>query len=486
MDGNSTCSGLNWTNTATDNGQIGSNCTLPFLGLNTSVNASPLPVYKSQGITGTSPELERALRISDTASRWIALCSVILSILGNLLVIFANLKLKTLPVYKKLILHLAICDLVYSTFYILWLHKRFSDHLWIFGDFLCKCTIMWSSALSCAMFTITFIAVERYRTIMNPFLPKLKNKSIVASLVALWILAIGIHIPFAQRKEIRPVYGKMDCSTVWKEDDSFGKQKYYDLVVFAVIYPIPLTLIFYCYGRICCNAMKGFNMGKLQKRTPIASRNIASQRSKRYNKLLVMLALVLIVFLITTTPNQVFIIWMNFAPRQGRTMESLRRDFLILISLAPLVHLHTWLNPIIYCISDAQYRKNLKKLFGSCLTNFNRSTHQFLSSKLLKRQQTTTYSSRASNGSPLIKCRQISLHTDSLRSKHNLAATAEYRRSDALLLPVMFEMQPVSQSNGSPHEYFTALSHRDDEEVNDNSNNNSLKNSADQHSRDSS
>ena len=85
-------------------------------------------------------------------------------------------------------------------------------------------------------------------------------------------------------------------------------------------------------------------------------------------KLCVTLAAIVAVFVITTSPNQILLMWKNFGDKHH---EDAFQTFVILYSLSTLVHLHSFSNPIIYSLSDSKFRKVLFR--GAQMTSLRKT-----------------------------------------------------------------------------------------------------------------
>ena len=326
-------------------------------------NTTILPTSATYGVGDSQLHyLERELLLVDEISKWIALVSVILSLLGNGLVLVCNLKQSNLSPYKNLIVNLAIADLMYTFMQIFQVHRRFKLHVWEFGEFACKATIVSSSSLTCSMFTMSFMAVERFKSIVYPFHPRFTRKIIVIVVAILWALAVGFHVPFAMRKVTISRGGMQYCVNMWSRDD-FDKKRFYHLVVFVVTYPIPIVIIVLSSINIGHKVLRSgegkINNQRLRKHSTSKVHKRCS--SVRCRKLFCMFLWILLAFIVTTTPNYAQILWQNFGLNEKESIRNLRRTYFIFRILAPLVHIHSWMNPLIYSFSDKSFRDELQK-----------------------------------------------------------------------------------------------------------------------------
>ena len=295
--------------------------------------------------------LHDELMLVDTISKYIALISIILSTSGNIIVIVCHIKLQIHSSYKCLIVNLAISDLLYAVMQIFQVHSRFRSNEWHFGRFLCKMMLLSPSSLTCSMFTMCFMAVDRFITIVYPFRPRLKIRKTIIVTALLWIFAISIHAPFATKRDTVLRKGKTMCLYTWNFGDD--DKKLYHLVSFSVTYPIPILIILISSINIVYTALKGVpkTAGKMY-----SGGGKSVNPLKKYRKLLLTFISIFLVFIITTTPNQALILWLNFPSNTKTSFRSARYTFFILYMFAPLVHVHAWMNPLIYSFSDEKFR----------------------------------------------------------------------------------------------------------------------------------
>ncbi|XP_065056586.1 neuropeptide FF receptor 2-like [Rhopilema esculentum] len=311
---------------------------------------------KFTGMAGLN-YLHDELMLVDTISKYIALISIILSISGNIMVIICHIKLQIHYSYKCLIVNLAISDLLYSVMQIFRVHSRFRSSEWHFGRFLCKMMLLSPSSLTCSMFTMCFMAVDRFITIVYPFRPRLKIRKTIIVTTLLWIFAISIHAPFATKRDIVLRKGKTMCLYTWNFGDD--DKKLYHLVSFSVTYPIPILIILISSINIVYTALKGVpkTAGKMH-----SGGGKSVNPFKKYRKLFLTFIGIFLVFIITTTPNQALILWLNFPSKTKTSFRSARYTFFILYMFAPLVHVHAWMNPLIYSFSDEKFRSALVQI----------------------------------------------------------------------------------------------------------------------------
>ena len=282
----------------------------------------------------------------DNIAVWIQIISIVFSVVGNCLVIFGTYNLRRLTLNKMVINYLAICDLTYSFIQTLYVHRKLSNHAWHFGKLLCSLTVLSPCAISSSFFIITFIAYERHRSIMYPLQLRFKRFKITIFMITILLFSLVLQSPYLLHMKVyREKEDHFDCGCIWDAE----VRKYWDLVVFVLTYPLPISMFLYCYVRIIMRVARRFNG---------TTENLTMQKSvyTQNKKLCVTLAAIVAVFVITTSPNQILLMWKDFGDKHH---EDAFQTFVILYSLSTLVHLHSFSNPIIYSLSDSKFRQVL-------------------------------------------------------------------------------------------------------------------------------
>ena len=306
--------------------------------------------------------LNEELLTVDTVSKWILVVSIVISIFSNGLVVLCKCKSPIRNPYHYLILNVAICDLIYTFIQIFQAHRRFNMHVWHFGRFMCKAMSLSPSSLTTSMFTMTFMSIERFITIVYPFRQRLSRRTVFLVVIALWLVAICLHMPLFLTRDIYvTTSGHAFCRIMWPPDPKM-RESYY-LVSFVVTYPVPLLIIVISTINIVYTALTRTSKKRQCLRIHVSTRaNVKPANPMiKHKKLFITFACILLAFILTTTPNQALMLWMNFAPKQHVPFKELRFTFFMLFMFAPLVHIHTITNPLIYSFSDEKFRKEVRQ-----------------------------------------------------------------------------------------------------------------------------
>ena len=317
--------------------------------MNNSTNEWSSKNQTNKGSTSLS-EAERNFKII------FYFCLFIVGSLGNLLVIAVVKAKRKRTINDYFILNLAVSDLTFLwfslPFYTYELFQAFYKNV-----FYCK--LIWpmmSVTLSVSVFTLTSMAVERCRGIINPLQPRIKLQATLIWILLIWLCAFVTITPLMVVTRPDTVL----CSEEWPK--TYYRQTY-TAVLFALQYAIPLIVIAIAYLRIAFRLITS----KLPMRTSVNARGqVVRQRSRSENvQIIRTLAVIVILFMACMLPNQ--IAWMLYDFGSG-SQRQLSHAFWI--SAEALIFLHACVNPIVYGTLTGQFRKGyvryLRYAFGCC------------------------------------------------------------------------------------------------------------------------
>ena len=301
-------------------------------------------------------DLQKALLLTDEIGKWVHLISILFAFVGNLLIL-AGSRARKLALYRVLIRNLAWADLVYAVTQIFRVHARFNGNHWVFGEFLCRFAALSNIAIANSMLMLTFIAVERYRSLIYPLKPKLRRVVALRVTIALWVCAFLVDLPIMLFSNITDVLGYKECYVAFPSN----YLTLYSTCAFLFIFVFPFLVTSVCYIIIGMHFLRGRK--RRSGRDEVANdKNLDFVRSKRKTKsqmkMVTMLSLVVLALVLTTLPNHIYTLWHAIAPKK---MYSSRKTFIILFALCHLVHFHSWTNSVIYSIMDRKFRRNLSQ-----------------------------------------------------------------------------------------------------------------------------
>nr|UQI50246.1 orexin receptor type 2 [Haliclona caerulea] len=268
---------------------------------------------------------------------WFLLLTSPFNIVGNILVCAIVLKNTTMRTFTNyLLVNLAASDLSYGVLQMLGMmvHLSAKDFDW---TAFCK-SENYAIHVTCgvSIATLTVISIERYFAVVRPFSRKTKKRRKASSLLIILWMAILIFMspplffPWTYRK------GDYECKITYSPQ----RRLYFFFVIIIFLF-LPSCIIFYCYSRII------YTLWCAPKASSVAN----AARIKARRKLAQMLVVVSSIFVIswlTTCVVQLLILFDQVVPWPLETVS------------AALVHLNTCVNPIIYSLHSADFRRHLK------------------------------------------------------------------------------------------------------------------------------
>ena len=306
-------------------------------------------------------------------------CLFILGSLGNIMVIVVlKGKLKR-TINDYFILNLAVSDLTFLWFSIpLYTYELFRA----FHKNLLYCKLIWpmmSVTLSVSVFTLTSMAVERCRGIVNPLQPRIKLQATLVWILLIWVFAFVTIVPLmiVARSE------GMFCAEDWPK--TFYRQAY-TAVLFGLQYVIPLFVIVIAYLRIAICLVTS----RLPMLTTVNSKGQVIRHKTRSDNVQIIrtLAVIVIFFMACMLPNQ--IAWMMF-DFGGDSYKELSNAFWT--GAEALIYLHACVNPIVYGSLTRQFRRGYIRYFcyvfscGKGSVNYSTGVSENLTSDRKLRQK---------------------------------------------------------------------------------------------------
>lgn len=281
--------------------------------------------------------------------------------IGNILVILVIRNKKN---HRKIndyfILNLAISDLCMLTISISAdFYLKFRE--FPLGDLLCKG--VWPLMTMClfaSVFTLTCMAIERWRTIVKPLSLRLAVSKVIWILVFTWIAGLACVSPLT----VVAYHKGRSCEEEWS---SFSMRQAYTVAVVLLQYALPLFIITIAYARIGIFLK---HRAKLKISDTCTRSTAATIRRNASNaKINKNLRTIVILFAIFMLPKQVLWLWLDFS-NGGDFIHF--RDVLIFSEI--LLYVHSSTNPVVYGTILQEYRSGichyLSRIFpffgGSC------------------------------------------------------------------------------------------------------------------------
>ncbi|NXR89696.1 NPFF2 protein, partial [Hypocryptadius cinnamomeus] len=293
----------------------------------------------------------------------------LLCMVGNGGVCFIVLRSKHMRTVTNLfILNLAVSDLLVGLFC---MPTTLLDNIiagWPFGSLVCKMSGMVQGiSVSASVFTLVAIAVDRFRCIVHPFKQKLTIPAAVATIAAIWVLAVAIMCPSAvllrarEEKRFRVLLGAGNatrpvfwCREEWPEP---AMRRIYTTVLFANIYLAPLSLIVLVYARIGLSLSRAAAPGPGKR-----SQERRQGAWKRKRKAIQMLVLVTLLFALSWLPLWTLMLLSDYASLSDLQLQ------LINTYIYPLAHwlafFNSSVNPLIYGFCNENFRRGFQAVLG--------------------------------------------------------------------------------------------------------------------------
>ncbi|GFT87203.1 probable G-protein coupled receptor 83 [Nephila pilipes] len=315
------------------------------------------------------------------------------------------------------------------------------DH-WPFGSFMCSFVpLVQVTSVYVSTFTMTCIAVDRYRIISKPLEPRLRSVQAVKIIVCVWLLALLLSLPHAIYNRIEIIFTlthMVRCRAVYPP----GTSRWITLIAVFTQYVLPLTVTGTLYYRIIIKVWSRNSLGVVTE----GQRYSQAQAKKRTIKMLVV---VVILFALCWLPLNIFNLLREFS--------STARGFHKSVSFTTVFFICHWLamssvcyNPFIYCWLNDNFRAGALNCL-QCSRNAGRQLNDSAKSMRLVRHSSvpTTTAVFSDRGFHSVRdslhnsCGSNTVHTS--EKKSNLERGKSSRRQQKEL--------NASSPSSSKHEY---------------------------------
>ena len=272
----------------------------------------------------------------------------VLGALGNSLVLFVVWKKK-----RKSVNDLLICNLSISDLALVLLSLPINAFLLsgtTFPTFFCKfISPLMTVTFNVSIFTLTFMAVYRWRVIINSLKPELRHRYIFAWIAAIWLAGFLPLLPLIIVAERDKTGG---CKENWKPQQS----RAYTVVLFILQYVFPLLTIAGAYVLIASDLGKA-----VQRQVSNAQDRLALEvRRKEDVKIMKMMSLIVVLFAVCILPIQIAWLMSDFGSNEDKGMGD------VLLRVADIAaYLHACVNPIVYGTITKYFRREYMKYIKS-------------------------------------------------------------------------------------------------------------------------
>ena len=300
----------------------------------------------------------------------ISLVCAIAGIIGNGLVIAVYTWMKgKLSKHKMLICMLAASDFLFAIILLVIVIPIFWTSKWIYGTAMCKVLIGFNDlGVLLAMGIILIIAFERYYGITQP----LQRLSGGMSTKQVWIflainLAAAVAMIIPEMVVLDLPNGVEICQENWPNQYS---SLIYTYVLLGFYFIVPICIITYLYTESIA-ALKEF-AGKEVKgniENPLEAQRKQEQHQNNRRIMLILIG-ILVSFVVLVLPNR--LVWVVFSHVEDMTKLS-ETTYLALKYVAMMPYpFHVAINPVIYCLCDRQFRRNVSEMAKSAASSAGR------------------------------------------------------------------------------------------------------------------
>ena len=341
-------------------------CDLPF----TKGDGTPFDVCKviDHGKNGT---LDKYLNISTNATlshglpqllyAGFSVVAVVVSLIGNSLVIAVVLsQRRDMSNFKRIIASLACCDITFAVLQFIMVLPRFWTAEWIYGEWMCK-LLQGASTMGANVTAgiILIISIERYFGIVHPLKQGLTKWMLsgmeILNVVAAAVATIPILI-FANVKDNPRV-----CHIGWPHNKGRRDSLIYNWfeVIFYLI--VPSIIIISMYIRIIHHLQMSVNRVKR-----FVDSDSRQQKHKDNMRVTMILMGVLASYVLLTTPSRIAILVLDHLDGGGSSEHYTNINITVyyILSIMHIAYpLHTAVNPIVYCVVDRKWRRDVAHIF---------------------------------------------------------------------------------------------------------------------------
>ncbi|XP_023342701.1 tachykinin-like peptides receptor 99D [Eurytemora carolleeae] len=302
----------------------------------------------------SEPLYDPPIGITILLSLFYGLISLV-SVSGNSTVIFIVVTSRRMQsVTNFFIANLALADVIIGLFSIPFRFQAALLQRWNLPDFMCPfCPFFESVSVNASIFTLTAIAVDRYRAIIYPLkshASKFKTKGII---LGIWVVSTILAIPMAVGYRVEYMRDNLvQCLPFNINNTVFI---WYMNLLCLVQYFIPVVLISFAYIRMAVVLWGSRTPGTAQ-----IERDRAVTNNKK--KVIKMLMVVVLMFSLAWLPLHIYNVLMTVFPN---------------INYYPYINIiwfcSHWLamsnscyNPFIYFLCNDKFKKEARVRFGKC------------------------------------------------------------------------------------------------------------------------
>ena len=291
----------------------------------------------------------------------------VVALFGNSLGLFVVLKKSSsVNVTNLFIANMAVADLLLTlTAMPYTVAFLFRGSVWFegtLGTITCKALFyVIPISISATVLTMMLISFDRFYAIFYPFKEKVFRKPKILSAI-IRILSFMLMIPYVLTFQVKCYQDAYNCMQVWPWTDpndltfkeTYLVLKIYHIVVFIVMYALPLFITIIVYFLICRKLWLRRIPGNVT-----YTNQAAAEKSRR--KVVRLLVFICVVFTLCWFPVYVNHYFWFVRPDQAHTLPT-EVQFVFIW----LAHANSAINPCIYILLNNDFRKKLFATLACC------------------------------------------------------------------------------------------------------------------------
>ena len=277
----------------------------------------------------------------------------LLGFLGNMLVILVVTLNKSMRNSTNLlVLNLAVADLSFILICVPFTAIKYATPIWVFGDTWCRIVnhmtyvCVWAS-----VYTLVLMCLDRlFAVVFAIKLPHIRSRrNVTISILVLWAVVFLSNIPAWMYHGVKqyPFHNetRRTC-TMLTETMGPLTTKLFHITQFAFGFALPVIVIAVLYSIL---------LTFLMKRADSVGGNAGKGLSKTKRKVTIMVILVVSVFIICWLPMQIILV-LNSVGSYPQTIGNVAFQ----IAANCLAYMNSCMNPFLYTVSSATFRKAFK------------------------------------------------------------------------------------------------------------------------------
>ncbi|GAB6024995.1 receptor [Chamberlinius hualienensis] len=288
---------------------------------------------------------------------------------GNGLVCLVVLRKPLMRTARNIfIINLAISDLLLCLFTMPFSLAEILLKTWTMSEFMCKLVItLQATSIYVSTMSITAIALDRYNVIVYPTREWTKKLGAVATLTAIWLVALFLSLPLYIVRKLDIQYVGLPqieyvafCFEEWPTKHGRG---FYSIASMIFQYFLPIITVSVAYARICKKLKHRTSVRVKLKSANETDQNQQNQRVRKTNLLLISIALI---FGISWLPLNIFNLVTDWH------YEHTEHSKIVFASCHVMGMSSACSNPLLYGWLNNNFRKEFKEVFAGCCGCFDR------------------------------------------------------------------------------------------------------------------